>query len=94
MRWDGRPCSVTAISGRRATNRPIWRDEKFAPKFGEFRYKVRKQYTEWLTLVKDKSFRAGAPLRAELMDMVNDDHDSLGQIAEAEALGFNAARLH
>lgn len=69
-------------------------DEKFAPKFGEFRYKIRKQYTEWLTLVKDKSFRAGAPLRAELMDMVNDDHDSLGQTAEAEALGFNAARLH
>jgi len=69
-------------------------DEKFAPKFGEFRYKVRKEYTEWLTLVKDKSLRAGAPLRAELMDMVNDDHDSLGQTAEAEALGFNAARLH
>lgn len=45
-------------------------DEKFAPKFGEFRYKVRKQYTEWLILVKDKSFRAGTPLRAELMDMV------------------------
>jgi transcriptional regulator with XRE-family HTH domain len=69
-------------------------DEKFAPKFGEFRYKVRKQYTEWLTLVKDKSFRAGAPLRAELMDMVNDDHDSLGQTAEAESLGFNSSRLH
>lgn len=69
-------------------------DEKFAPKFNEFRYKTRKQYTEWLTLVKDRSFRAGAPLRAELMDMVNDDHDSLGQTAEAEAFGFNAARLH
>jgi transcriptional regulator with XRE-family HTH domain len=69
-------------------------DEKFAPKFGEFKYKVRKEYTEWLTLVKDKSFRAGAPIRAELMDMVNDDHDSLGHTAEAEALGFNAARLH
>ena len=69
-------------------------DEKFAPKFGEFRYKIRKQYTKWLTLVKDKSFRAGAPLRAELMDLINDDHDSLGHTAEAEALGFNAARLH
>ncbi len=68
-------------------------DEKFAPKFGKFRYGIRKQYTEWLTLVKDKSFRAGAPLRAELMNMVNDDHDSLGHIAESEALGFNAARL-
>lgn len=69
-------------------------DEKFAPKFREFRYKVRKDYTKWLTLVKDKSFRAGAPLRAELMDMVNDDHDLLGHTAEAEALGFNAVRLH
>ena len=28
------------------------------------------------------------------MGMVNDDHDSLGHTAEAEALGFNAARLH
>ncbi|OAF07428.1 hypothetical protein AXW67_29830 [Bradyrhizobium neotropicale] len=28
------------------------------------------------------------------MDMVYDDHDSLGQTAEAEAFGFNAARLH
>jgi hypothetical protein len=69
-------------------------DEKFAPKFAEFRYKVRKQYTEWLELVKDKSFRVGAPLRAELMDMINDDHDSLGQTAEAESLGFNSSRLH
>ncbi len=69
-------------------------DEKFAPKFREFRHKVSKEYTEWLTLVKDKSFRAGAPLRAELLDMVNDDHDSLGHTAEAEALGINEERLH
>jgi transcriptional regulator with XRE-family HTH domain len=69
-------------------------DEKFATKFRQFKYKTRKQYTEWLTFVKDKSFRAGAPLRAELMDMVNEDHDSLGQTAEEEALGANASRLH
>lgn len=69
-------------------------DEALASKFGEFRYKTRKQYTDWLRLVKDQSFRAGAPLRAELMDMINDDHDSLGHTAEAEALGFNSSRLH
>lgn len=69
-------------------------DERFASKFSEFKYSIRKQYTEWLTLVKDQSFRAGAPLRAELMDMINDDHDSLGHTAEAEALGFNSSRLH
>ncbi|MEN3347670.1 MAG: hypothetical protein V7632_1305 [Bradyrhizobium sp.] len=68
--------------------------EQFAPRVGEFRYKVRKQYAEWLTLVKDKSFRAGAPLRVELMDMVNDGHDALGHTAEAESLGFNSSRLH
>lgn len=69
-------------------------DENFAPKFREFRFKVRKDYEEWLTLVKDKAFRAGAPLRAELMDMVHDSHDSLGHEAEAESLGFNSSRLH
>ena len=69
-------------------------DEKFAPRFRKFKYETRKQYTEWLTLVKDKSFRAGAPLRAELMDMVHDDHDSLGHTAERESLGLNSSRLH
>ena len=68
--------------------------ESFAPKFGKFKYKVRKDYTEWLTLVKDKAFRAGAPLRAELMDMVHGSHDELGHEAEAEALGFTSSRLH
>jgi hypothetical protein len=28
------------------------------------------------------------------MDMVNEDHDSLGQNAEAEALGINKGRGH
>ena len=69
-------------------------DDSFAPRLREFKFKVRNDYEEWLTLVKDRAFRAGAPLRAELMDMVHDSHDSLGHEAEAESLGFNSSRLH
>jgi transcriptional regulator with XRE-family HTH domain len=66
----------------------------FAPKFAEFKRQVTKDYKEWLTIVKDKAFRAGAPLRAELLDMVYASHESIGHEAEAESLGINASRLH
>src|SRR5262249_47924282 len=69
-------------------------DDNFAPKFKEFRLKVQNDYEELLTLVKDKGFCSGAPLRAELMDMVHGSHDSLGHEAEAESLGFNSSKLH
>lgn len=69
-------------------------DERFAPKFGIFRYRVLRDYERWLTVVKDAAFRAGTPLRAELLDMVGDDASELGHAAEAESLGFNASRLH
>jgi transcriptional regulator with XRE-family HTH domain len=69
-------------------------DKTFAKKFDRFRHKTQEQYIEWLTLLRNSSLRAGAPLRAELMDMALDDHDSLGHAAEAEALGFNSSRLH
>ncbi|WP_353071538.1 helix-turn-helix domain-containing protein [Tunturiibacter gelidoferens] len=69
-------------------------DEKFAPKFRTFRYRVMKDYQKWLTAVKDAAFRTGTPLRAELLDMVSDTHGELGHTAEAESLGFNASRLH
>lgn len=69
-------------------------DEKFAPKIKSFRYRVMKEYQEWLTDLKEAAFRTGTPLRAELLDMVSDTHGELGHTAEAEALGFNANRLH
>ncbi len=69
-------------------------DQKFAPKFREFKYQTRKEYLEWLNVVKDKAFRAGIPLRAELLNLVHDDHDEIGREAEAESLGFNDARIH
>lgn len=69
-------------------------DPKFAPRFDKFRYEVRKDYEEWLNLVKDRAFRGGVPLRAELLKMVHGSHDELGQEAEAKSLGLNSSRLH
>jgi hypothetical protein len=69
-------------------------DETLAPTFQKFRMQTRKQYQEWLTIVKDRAFRAGVPLRAELQELVSDDPEDLGHTAEAQGLGFNASRLH
>lgn len=66
----------------------------FAPKFGEFKHRTTKDYVEWLTIVKDKCFRSGTPMRAELLKMVYASHEAIGHAAEAESLGFNASRLH
>ena len=43
-------------------------DLAFAPKFNEFRHETVKNYARWLNAIKDKAFRAGIPLRAELLD--------------------------
>jgi transcriptional regulator with XRE-family HTH domain len=67
---------------------------KFAPKFNEFQRRTVGNYEEWLGIVKDKAFRAGVPLRAELMEMVHESHDALGHAAERESMGFNSSRLH
>jgi transcriptional regulator with XRE-family HTH domain len=68
--------------------------EKLAPKIRQFKNRVENDYEEWLTIVKEKAFRNGIPLKAELLDMVYDSSDELGHEAEAESLGFNSSRLH
>jgi transcriptional regulator with XRE-family HTH domain len=67
---------------------------ELAPKLNELRSRVTKDYEEWLRVVKDKAFRAGVPLRAELLGLVHDSSDELGHEAEAESLGINASRVH
>jgi transcriptional regulator with XRE-family HTH domain len=69
-------------------------DESFAPKLQEFRHKTVKDYTKWCKAIKRAAIKAGAPLRAEITNIIYDDHDALGCEAEAESLGFNATRLH
>jgi hypothetical protein len=65
-----------------------------ATKFREFRHRIKAEYEKWLNLVKERAFRAGAPLRAELLNMVYKSDEALGQEAESESLGFNSSRLH
>jgi len=69
-------------------------DEGFAIKFREYRHQVLKDYEGWVNIVKDRAFRAGIPLRAEIMGLVFDSHDELGHEAEAESMGFNSSRIH
>jgi transcriptional regulator with XRE-family HTH domain len=66
----------------------------FAPAFGSFKRKWEKQYREWIDAIKMHAFREGIPLRAELLDLLYEDAESLGHAAEREALGFNTRRLH
>ena len=69
-------------------------DEKFAPNAAVFKRKILGEYEEWLTLVKDRAFRAGVPLRAELLRLVYKTSAELGEEAEAESLGLNSSRIH
>ncbi|MBX8549973.1 helix-turn-helix domain-containing protein [Pseudomonas cichorii] len=67
---------------------------ELAPSFRKFKYKTERDYEDWLGLVKDRAFKTGTPLKAELLDLVYHGHDGLGHAAEAESLGFNASRIH
>lgn len=72
----------------------IEEDQEFAPKIREFKRRITKDYEEWLNIVKERAFRAGVPLRAELLRLVYNSNDELGHEAEAESLGFNSSQVH
>jgi transcriptional regulator with XRE-family HTH domain len=67
---------------------------KLASRFSEFKRKTTREYEERLEFIKEKAFRAGLPIRAELLDLIHESHGALGSDAEAESLGFNKSRLH
>jgi len=69
-------------------------DETFAPNAQEFKDETIRNYTQWLTTLRNQAFQAGIPLRAELLSLVYGDNEVLRHDAEAESLGFNASRIH
>jgi len=69
-------------------------DENKFPRFARFKHKVESDVTGMVGYLKERAFRAGIPLRAELMDLVFDSHEALGHAAEARSLGFDQSRLH
>lgn len=69
-------------------------DESKFPGFSHFRRKVMSDVAGMVAYLKERAFRAGIPLRAELMDLAFDSHDELGRAAEAHGFGVNQSRLH
>jgi hypothetical protein len=69
-------------------------DLAFAPNFRNFKYETEKDYKKWMTKLKRHAIRTGTPLRAEIMDLVYEDHDTLSRTAEAQSFGFNDNNLH
>jgi transcriptional regulator with XRE-family HTH domain len=71
-------------------------DENKIPGFPRFKHKVESEVAGMVAYLKARAFRAGIPLRAELMDLVLDSQDELGQAAEAHSFGFDfdKDRLH
>lgn len=69
-------------------------DEHKIPGFSRFRHKVESEVTDMVAYLKERAFRAGIPLRVELMDLVFDSHDELGLAAEAHSFGVDHRRLH
>ena len=65
-----------------------------ATTYADFKRQVEQDYVRWLKLIKEKAFRAGMPLRAELLELVYLDDDALGQEADKKREGFNDQRLH
>lgn len=67
---------------------------QLTPNFETFKYKTLKECENLIIEIKNFAFNRTIPLKAELLDLISDDHDSLGLSAEKEALGFNKYRLH
>nr|CAC9115924.1 Uncharacterised protein [Escherichia coli] len=59
-----------------------------------FVIELKKDYENWLNQLKMMAFRAGIPLRAELLEMVYNTADQLSVAAEAERFDFNKSRIH
>jgi transcriptional regulator with XRE-family HTH domain len=93
--WDGIGENIdSGLISLAATKIEIDEKAYFAAKFRKFKHNLISEYEEWLNVVKEKAYRSGVPLRAELLSLVYGDDDELRQEAERESLGFNASRLH
>lgn len=64
------------------------------PGFEDLRREMRKEWLDIVQTVKEACVKHKRPLEAELMDMLQDSDDDLGQTAEAKAMGFTAGASH
>jgi hypothetical protein len=69
-------------------------DVELHPRFQEFQRRTNSEFEGWLTIVRQRAYKAGYPVKVEILNLLYDSHDSLGHQAEAESFGFNDSRLH
>lgn len=70
-------------------------DAKKFPQFPRFKRRIETGAAKKLDFLKEQAFRAGIPLRAELLDLAYAPHEDLGHAADCESLGFNSKmQLH
>ena len=92
--FDTAACNIEACLMDLAASKLNEEDTALATNFPSFRFKVNKDFSEWLMIIKLTAIQHNIPLRAELLDMVSQSGDTLGCDAERESLGFNKNRLH
>ena len=66
----------------------------FRKKFSNFTDDIETKYYSYLKKIRNEAFRLGIPLKTEIMQLVYEDGDSLGQLADTEAEGFLDRSLH
>jgi hypothetical protein len=62
--------------------------QRLATEFREFRYRTKTEYEKWLNIVKERAFRAGVPLRAELLNMVSESDERLARRPRVRVWGL------
>lgn len=65
-----------------------------ATNFLSFRFKTNQNFEKWLMIIKLSAIQHNVPLRAELLDLINQSPDALCHDAERESLGINKRQLH
>ncbi|WP_394175199.1 helix-turn-helix transcriptional regulator [Thalassotalea litorea] len=70
------------------------RQSHLLPEFNDFKHKTINEYRQWLELVKKRAFERSVPLRAELLNLIYDNHENIGYAAKEENTGANRYRLH
>ncbi|TLU65697.1 XRE family transcriptional regulator [Thalassotalea litorea] len=70
------------------------RQSHLLPEFNDFKHKTINEYRQWLELVKKNAYERNVPLRAELLNLIYDNHENVGYAAKEENTGANRYRLH
>lgn len=92
--FDTAACNIESGLLDLAASKLDEKDTELAANFRSFQFKVKKDFEEWLNIIKLSAIQYNVPLRAEMLDMVYKSADALGYHAERESLGFNKDQLH